>query len=61
MHSQKLSLSDGSCIKDTVIGSKTDLVKENLTYTKLAMERTHLNIDLIHYDWCHYNKYQIYS
>lgn len=61
MHSQKLSLSDTSCIKDKVTGSKTDLVKENLTYTKLLMEITHLNTDLIHYDQYHYNKYQIYS
>lgn len=61
MHSQKLSLSDTSCIKDKVMGSKTDLVKENLTYTKLLMEITHLNTDLIHYDQYHYNKYQIYS
>lgn len=61
MNSQKVSLSDTSCSKDKVRGPKTALVKENVTYTKLPMEVSHLNTGLAHSDGGHYNKHQLCS
>lgn len=62
MHSQNVSLSDTSGIKNKVIVKikfKTDFVKENLTCTKLSMEITHLNTDFIPYHQHYYNTYQM--